>query len=102
MEDALLKYGLSGIVIIALAWFVMYIIKDHKVEKTEWIKALERLMDKNDEAIKEVTLKQDESIERIIEKIDERQKETNAAILTTGNLVSAFKTLFESELKRRK
>lgn len=39
------KFGLPGIVIAGLAWFVMYLIKEHRKERIEWQKTLERHSD---------------------------------------------------------
>lgn len=47
MTEPLAQYGLAGVVIIALAWFVMYLMKQHKEEREDWRKAQDR---QNEEA----------------------------------------------------
>lgn len=47
MNEPLAQYGLAGVVIIGLAWFVMYLMKQHKNEREEWRKVQEK---QNEEA----------------------------------------------------
>lgn len=42
MNESLAQYGLAGIVIIGLAWFVMYLMKQHKEEREEWKRSQDR------------------------------------------------------------
>jgi hypothetical protein len=55
MNDILEKYGLPGVVIIGMAWFVMYLMKEHKNERKEWQKTNEKLQDDTNKNIKENT-----------------------------------------------
>lgn len=36
------QYGLSGIVIAGLCWFVLYIMRGHKAERKEWQERTDR------------------------------------------------------------
>lgn len=47
MTEPLAQYGLAGLCIIGLAWFIMYLMKEHKTEREEWRRLQER---QNDEA----------------------------------------------------
>lgn len=47
MTEPLAQYGLAGLCIIGLAWFIMYLMKEHKTEREEWRRFQER---QNDEA----------------------------------------------------
>lgn len=49
------KYGLPGIVIAGLAWFVLYLMKEHKKERKEWRESQERLQDDTNRNIRENT-----------------------------------------------
>lgn len=39
------SFGLPGIVIAGLSWFVMYLIKEHRKERDQWQKTLEKHSD---------------------------------------------------------
>jgi len=54
----LLNFGIAGIGLIALALFILKILKDHKTERIEWnaekqkqLETLEKINDKSSEAI---------------------------------------------------
>jgi hypothetical protein len=49
----LTQYGLPGIVIAGLSWFVLYLIKEHKKERDEWKQTTERQFDHANESNKE-------------------------------------------------
>lgn len=49
------QYGLSGIVIAGLAWFVMYTIKEHRKERKDWKELSERQFDAMNKNSNEVT-----------------------------------------------
>lgn len=51
MDGALEKYGLAGIVIFGMAYFIMWLMKDNKKERKENAERMERMNDKNVEAI---------------------------------------------------
>jgi hypothetical protein len=62
MNETLAQYGLSGIVIAGLAWFVIYLMKQQKEERDENRKAQEknneehnRSLNKNTEVLSELT-----------------------------------------------
>lgn len=46
MEHTLLQYGVLGVALIALAWFVLKLMKDHKEERNEWREGMEKQFDK--------------------------------------------------------
>jgi len=51
----LTQYGLSGIVIAGLCYFVMYLMKQHKEERSDWQKTNERLQDDTNKNVRENT-----------------------------------------------
>lgn len=62
MNEPLAQLGLAGVVIIGLAWFVMYLMKQHKEERSEWQKRQEqqnddhnRSLNRNTEVLSELT-----------------------------------------------
>jgi len=74
MENELLKYGVLGVVVIGMAWFIMYMVKDHRKERKEWREFQEKQMD------------------RIMKAGDE----SNRVIREHSNLLSGIKTLLEN------
>jgi len=52
-ETILEKYGLPGIIICGMGWFIMYLMKEHKTERGEWQKSQERQQDETNKNIKE-------------------------------------------------
>lgn len=80
MQNVLLQYGLPGAVIVGLAGFVMYLIREHKKERKEWVAMLEKM----------------------VEKLDTREKETNFTIREVSNILTGLKTLFEVHLRKEK
>lgn len=54
-SNLLEKYGLPGIVIAGLAWFVLYLMKEHKKERKEWRESQEMLQDDTNRNIRENT-----------------------------------------------
>lgn len=77
MENEFLQYGVLGMAVVGMGWFIMYIIKDHRKERKEWRDFQEKQMD------------------RIIEQGDE----SNKVIRDHSNLLSGIKTLLESRNK---
>lgn len=65
--NELSQYGLSGVCIIGMAAFVMYLMKAHKEEREEWRKSQER-----------------------------RDEESNRNIRENTNILSALKTIIET------
>lgn len=62
MNEPLAQLGLAGVVIIGLAWFVMYLMKQHKEERQEWTRKQEqqnedhnRSLNRNTEVLSELT-----------------------------------------------
>lgn len=47
------KYGFPGIAIGGLAWFIMYLMKEHKKERKEWQQSQERRDDESNKNAKE-------------------------------------------------
>jgi len=78
VNDLLQQYGGYGIAV-ALAGFVMYILKEHKRERREWLNALDKFFDKD----------------------DEKQDEANNIIRENTNILIGLKTLFEVHMKGR-
>lgn len=55
MNAALEQYGLAGVVIIGMAWFIMFLMKQHKEERENWSRANERQQEDSNKNIKENT-----------------------------------------------
>jgi len=55
MNNILDSYGIPGIVIVALAWFVLKLMKDHRAERKEWRESNEKIMDDSNRNIRENT-----------------------------------------------
>lgn len=49
------EYGIAGVVIGGLAYFVMYLTKQHKEERQEWQKSNERQQEDSNKNIRENT-----------------------------------------------
>lgn len=79
MNDLLQQYGGYGIAV-ALAAFVMYLLGEHKKERKEILK----------------------TIEKLFEKSDIREKETNTVIKDHTAVLASLKTLFEHDIKRKR
>lgn len=71
------QYGISGLVIVGLAWFVVYLMKSHKTERKEMADRMEKMSDKS----------------------DRREDETNKVIRDTGGILQGLKTLLENNKK---
>lgn len=52
-ESILEKFGLPGVIIFGLGWFVMYLMKEHKNERKEWQQTNERQQDETNRNMKE-------------------------------------------------
>ncbi len=74
MDKELFQYGVLGIAVIGMGWFIMYLIKDHRKERKEWREFQEKQTD------------------RMIEQGDEHSK----VIREHSNLLSGIKTLLEN------
>lgn len=68
MNETIVKYGLPGIVIAGLAWFVMYLMKEHRKERKE-------------------------NMERANQQVDE----TNRVLRENSNILQGLKTLLENK-----
>lgn len=55
MTDTLAQYGLAGVVILGLAWFVMYLMKEHKDEREAWQKTQERQQEEHNKSLNKNT-----------------------------------------------
>jgi hypothetical protein len=54
MSD-LAQYGILGIVVAGLCWYILHIEKRHKEERAEWKQAIDRQFDKQNETMRENT-----------------------------------------------
>lgn len=78
MTSDLAQYGLAGICLVALAWFIMYLMRENKKEREE-------------------TEKQHRQERENWNLINQRQlEESNKNIKENTNILSALKTLLES------
>lgn len=55
MITELEKYGLPGIVIGGLAWFILYLIKQHKQERTDWKSTIDKQFDEANKSNRQTT-----------------------------------------------
>lgn len=49
------KFGLPGLVISGLVWFVLYLMKEHKKERQEWLRTLEKHSDEMNKNARAIT-----------------------------------------------
>ena len=77
MEEVLLNYGLAGVGLISLGWFILYLLKSHRTERKEFR----------------------EMFERMSEKMDNRQDDTNKAMRENTGILQGLKTLLENRNK---
>lgn len=52
-ETILKEFGLPGVVIGGLAWFVLYLMKQHRQERKEWKGSSEKLQDDTNKNMRE-------------------------------------------------
>lgn len=78
MNDILVQYGVLGVCVVGMSCFIMYLIKEHKKERAEWVSSMEKLF----------------------EKYDVREKSTNETIKENSNILTGLKTLFEIKIKQ--
>lgn len=76
MNELLQQYGGYGIAV-ALAGFVMYLLREHKRERKEWLS----------------------SIEKFFDKVDEKEDKQNEITRDITNVLSGLKTLFEVHIR---
>lgn len=74
MENQFLQYGVLGAVCIAMAWYVMFLQKEHRKERKEWRDF------------------QEKQVDRMAEQTDE----SNKVMREHSNLLSGLKTLLEN------
>ena len=74
MEKELLQYGPLGIMVIGMAWFILYMVKDHRKERKEWREFQEKQTDR----------------------MMEQGEESNKVIRDHSNLLSGIKSLLEN------
>jgi hypothetical protein len=86
MEDALLKYGLSGIVLLACGLFIRLLIN--------WI---QKLIKDNREAMEKKDEEHRRSIEKIFDRMNETNDDTNKALRENTNILSGLKSLLENQ-----
>lgn len=79
MQDVLLQYGVLGVVVSGLSWFILYLIKEHKRERGEWLEKLDQIIDHN----------------------REDRRETVDVIRENTGILSGLKTLFEIHIKSK-
>lgn len=74
MEKIFLQYGILGAIPLAMAWYIMYLHKQHKKERDEWRAMQEKQLDR----------------------MDDITKENNKVIREHTNMVSSLKSIFET------
>jgi len=71
MENEILKYGLPGICIFGLSWFILKLMADHRKERDEWREENKR-----------------------------QQEDSTKVIRETGSILSGLKTLLENQNRK--
>lgn len=109
------KYGLFGLIIAALAAWIVKMESDRKEARAEYSKTLQNITEKHEEVVKnivekheevvsDITEKHDKTIENIASKMDATQKDTNIVVRDQTNIVTRLTTLietFKNEIKQR-
>lgn len=85
MTDTFLKAGVLGAGLIALAWFIMYLMKQHRAERKEW-------MEKQEAERKQWLETQEKQFDRMNDVTDE----SNKVLRENTNILSGLKTLLEN------
>lgn len=55
MQEILVKYGLAGVGLAALSWFVLFLMKSHKEERKEWKKTIEDQFKEHNQVMRDNT-----------------------------------------------
>jgi hypothetical protein len=55
VNSELEQYGLAGIVIVGMAWFIMYLMKAHREEREDWRRSQERRDEDTNKSMRENT-----------------------------------------------
>lgn len=108
MMEQWAQYGLLGLVIIALAGWIVKMDKEIRKKEEEFKKNLdeivakhestvEKISVKHEEVVEEIGEKHEEALDNIADKLDKRQAETNQVIREHTNLLSSLKTLLEQQ-----
>lgn len=75
MQNILLQYGVLGVAVIALAWYILRKDQQHSKERKEW------------------TERQDKQIDRMLES----SEESNKVLRENTNILSGLKSLLENK-----
>lgn len=86
MNEALLKYGLGGIIIAGMAWFILYLMKDHKKEREEMRVGNEKQR-----------IEDRETRNKQFKRMEEMADESNKSVRENTNILTGLKTLLENK-----
>lgn len=100
MEDVVLKYGLAGVIMVGLSWFIMYLLKDIKKEREETRGIIQR--ERSDHRVQMDKERYDwiRTLDRMFDKADLREKETNAVIRDVTDILSGLKSIIENRNRK--
>lgn len=88
MEEKLFQFGIAGIGLIALSWYILKRDADHKKERKEW-------MDRSEDRMK----KSEERMEKMTDRVEKISDTTNTVLRENTNILSGLKTLLENNNK---
>ncbi len=117
MEQQWAQYGVLGLVVIALAYWILKMDKERKSQQKEFRETIEKISEKHERAIekvaekhaevvddltkqheaamKDIATRNEESVEKVAEIIDKRQGETNQILREQHGILSGLKALLE-------
>jgi hypothetical protein len=79
MNEVLVKYGFPGIVIAGMAWFILYLMKEHKKERKEYLQTSEKQFDR----------------------LNQITDDSNKVTRENTNILQGLKALLENENRRK-
>jgi hypothetical protein len=74
MEEKMLQYGILGICVVAMGWYIILKDKHHEKRENEW----------------------QETVNKIADRMDKREEETNKTIRENTGILQGLKTLLEN------
>lgn len=119
MAEQWQQFGVLGLIVIALAGYILRLENKHAAKEKEWQKALKDAGDEQSKALKDAAELQAKStkeaaqlqvsstkeiisnqavvIEKIVDKMDDRQDETNQIIQKHINILESIRFLLERQ-----
>lgn len=99
MEDKLLQYGVLGVVVIGLVWYLLYREKQWRIEKKEEREAHRVDTEMHAKLHKEEREKLTDTQDRQLERMEEMSDEGNKIAREHIQILTGLKTLLENRIK---